>query len=61
MDFAVSKPKSNISREEIAALLASIGPPGEKRQEKYEAVKALKQANFQGFKLEDSLASYEAW
>lgn len=55
------KTKPNLTREDIAQLLASIGKPGEKREEKINAVKELEKQNFQNIKLEDSLASYEEW
>lgn len=53
------KLKQNLTRQEIAELLASIGKPGEKREEKIAAVSELNKQNFQHIKLEDSLNSYE--
>lgn len=52
------KAKPNLTRQDIADLLRSIGKPGEKREEKIEAVKQLSRANFQQVDLAASLASY---
>ena len=49
------------TRTDIANLLASIGAPGEKRDEKVAAVKDLKIINFQGVPLEDTLDTYQEW
>jgi hypothetical protein len=49
------------TRTDIANLLASIGAPGEMRDEKVEAVKQLKIINFQGVPLEDTLETYQEW
>lgn len=49
------------SRKEIADLLASIGPPEEKREEKYEAVKKLGLKNFQGHGVELTLETYKEY
>lgn len=59
------------SRADIAELLASIGKPGEKREQKIEAVRQLFEEaghhgrNFQGFHYlddpEQELSSYEAY
>lgn len=61
MDTEILKTKQMITRQDIADLLASIGKPGEKHDEKYAAVVELEKQNSQGVKLEDSLASYEQW
>lgn len=55
------KSKSQLSRQDIADLLKSIAPPGEKREEKITAVKELEKKNFQDIMLHDSLESYEAF
>lgn len=55
------KQKQNLTRQDIADLLVSIGAPGEKRDEKYKAVQELEKKNTQDINLEDSLASYEQW
>jgi hypothetical protein len=52
------KSQKSISRGDIEELLASIGGPGENRQEKIGAVKQLNKANFQGIRLEQTLESY---
>lgn len=55
------KSKHPITRQDIADLLVSIGGPGEKRQEKIQAVRDLGKTNFQSIKLEDSLESYSEY
>lgn len=55
------KTKQNLTRQDIAELLASIGKPGEKREEKVAAVKQLSRANFQQIDLAASLNSYEEY
>lgn len=55
------KAKSTISRADISELLKSIGKPGEKRDEKLEAVKSLSKSNRQGFGVEETLDSYEEY
>lgn len=57
----IIKKQKSITRTDIAILLASIGEPGEKREEKRNAVTELGKQNTQNIKLEDSLASYEEW
>ena len=47
--------------EDIAQLLASIGAPGEMRDEKKETVKILNLRNFQGVPLEETLDTYKEW
>lgn len=55
------------TRPDIARLLASIAPPGEKRDEKLAAVSRLfeevgaSHTNLQGHTMLGSLESYEAW
>lgn len=61
MNIETLKAKPNLTREDIAQLLKSIGKPGEKRTEKTEAVKQLSRANFQQVDLSASLNSYEAF
>ena len=46
------------SRQEIADLLKSIAPPGQKQAEKIEAVKKLSLTNSQGTGVEETLHSY---
>lgn len=55
------KSKPILTRQDIEDLLASIGGPGEKRDEKIAAVKELGKSNFQGIGMEHSLADYGAW
>lgn len=52
------KSKQTLLVQDIEELLASIGSPGENRDEKIAAVKELERTNFQSIKLEDSLADY---
>lgn len=52
------KTKQNLTRQDIADLLTSIAPPGEKQEEKIAAVAELNKENSQGIRLEDSLVSY---
>lgn len=52
------KTKPQISREDIGALLASIGKPGQKQKEKISAVEELERFNKQGHNLSESLPSY---
>lgn len=59
MDIEDLKLKSIISRRDIIDLLTSIGPPGEKQDEKTEAVKSLERNNRQGHGIEETLHSYE--
>lgn len=53
------KDKPIIYREDIAELLASIGAPGEKQDEKTKAVKSLGKENSQKIGLEETLHSYK--
>lgn len=55
------KVKQHVTRDDIAELLTSIGKPGEKQQEKTDAVKELNKANFQGVQLENTLDSYQTF
>ena len=50
-----------VTRSDLAELLASKGKPGENRDQKLEAVKALKLKNPQGHELELTLDSYKEW
>lgn len=52
------KTKTPLTRDDIAALLASIGAPGEKQDEKTAAVTELAKINSQGIGLEQTLHSY---
>lgn len=61
MNAAEPTTKGTPTRADIAALLVSIGRPGEKRAEKYAAVAALNLTNPQtlgGHALELTLESY---
>lgn len=54
------------TRDDIAALLASVGKPGKKRDEKKQAVERLFSevgggVNPQGFHVVEDLESYEAY
>lgn len=46
------------TRQDMADLLASIGKPGEKRDEKFAAVAELNKQNYQGHDVTDTLESY---
>ena len=48
-----------VTREDLAQLLASIGKPGKKREEKLAAVKALNVQNSQGHDLSLTLESFQ--
>jgi hypothetical protein len=61
MNTANLKTQGKITREDIAALLASIGKPGKKRDEKLKAVQELERKNMQGHGLEVTLDSYGEW
>lgn len=52
------KKKQQISRADIGELLTSIGAPGEKQDEKIEAVKSLNRSNRQGHGVYETLESY---
>ncbi len=53
------KNEQNLTRTHISELLASIGKPGEKREEKIQAVIELEKKNSQGYGIETTLESYE--
>lgn len=55
------KGKKKLSRADIAALLASIGEPGKKRDVKVAAVRELNKANFQGYSIEMTLNGYQEY
>lgn len=55
------KNRPQISREDIENLLATIGKPGEKQEEKIEAVKSLGRTNRQGFNISETLHSYSGF
>lgn len=61
MDVNTLKNKRGLNREDIAALLASIGAPGKRREEKLEALKSLNKQNNQGHGLELTAESYAAF
>lgn len=53
------KVKRNITRSDIAELLASIGAPGKKRELKIKSVQSLKlRTNRQGHHVHDTLETY---
>lgn len=52
------KSKPQITRQDVAELLVSFGAPGEKQDEKIEAVRSLNRSNRQGIDLSESLHSY---
>ena len=55
------KAKGNITREDIAALLASVGAPGKHREEKLLAIRKLGLYNSQRHALESTLETYKEW
>lgn len=55
------KNEQNLTRTHIAQLLSSIGKPGEKREEKIQAVIELEKKNSQGYGIEHTLESYEQY
>lgn len=59
LDELKSKPK--VTRDDIERLLESIGKPGEKHQEKIDAVKQLNKPNRRGIKLETTLEGYKGF
>jgi hypothetical protein len=61
MDIATLKSQGKITREHISQLLASIAPPGEKQDEKIEAVEKLGLTNFQGHNVSVTLPSYKEY
>lgn len=61
MDNSDLKDNPILTREHITQLLESIGKPGEKREEKFQAVVELERKNGQGYGIEHTLESYEAW
>lgn len=50
---------AGVTRADIAELLEAIGAPGKKRDEKLEAVAALKLKNPQGVDLTEDLTTYK--
>lgn len=58
MNIETLKLKPELTRQDISDLIKSVGPPGEKRDEKIAAVKQLSRANFQQIDLSASLNSY---
>lgn len=52
------KKKTVISRQDIADLLKSIGEPGAKRTQKFQAVQSLERKNRQNHGVELTLDSY---
>lgn len=55
------KNKQYVDRSDIARLLSSIGVPGDKREEKIEAVKKLGLSNIQQIGLETQLNDYSEY
>ena len=55
------KNKQYVDRSDIARLLSSIGVPGDKREEKVEAVKQLGLSNIQQIGLETQLNDYSEY
>lgn len=53
------KKKRRLTREDIANLLISIGEPGEKQDEKMQAVQELNRNNRQGHGIHETLESYQ--
>lgn len=58
MNIEDLKSKPNLTRVDIAALLSSIGKPGEKRDEKLAALEELNLKNRQGFSVALTADSY---
>lgn len=61
MDNASLEAKGQITRTDISKLLASIGPPGKKREEKLKVIQELELKNNQGHGVELTLDSYSEW
>lgn len=55
------KNKQYVDRSDIARLLSSIGAPGDKREEKIDAVKQLGLSNIQQIGLETQLNDYSEY
>ena len=55
------KAKKKLTRDDIERLLASIGEPGTKHQEKIDIVKELNRKAFNGVRLETTLEGYIGW
>jgi hypothetical protein len=55
------KKKRNITRTDIAELLASLGEPGQNREEKLAALKSLNRQNRQGHDLSVTAESYREY
>lgn len=53
--------KDQLTRQDIAKLLESIGAPGKNRAEKKRAVIALNRISPQGYGLEYDVESYAQW
>lgn len=58
MDVETLKGQPRISRKEVSKLLASIGKPGTKREEKLQALRDLEKRNSQGHDLSLTAESY---
>lgn len=58
MDNEISLDANTATRADVAQLLKQIGKPGEKQEEKIQAVKELNQKNIQNIPLEETLDSY---
>lgn len=61
MNIEELKGKKGITRDDIESVLESIGAPGEKRQEKVDAIKQLGLTGGQGVPLESTLDSYRSF
>lgn len=48
-----------VTRTHIAEILALVGKPGKKREQKIEAIKQLSLENSQGYRVEENLDEYE--
>lgn len=55
------KAKHPLTRDDISELLSLVGRPGQKQQEKIDAIKELNKSNFQGVQLEKTLDSYQTF
>lgn len=53
--------KKSITRDDIERLLESIGEPGDKHQEKIDAVKLLNKPNRRSIKIEDTIEGYRGF
>jgi hypothetical protein len=61
MDIETLKKQRKITRDDISALLASLGKPGDNREAKLEAMRSLNRHNKQGHGIEMTAESYQAF